>query len=233
MVDTLVLGTSASRREGSSPFSRTKTYFYLMIDKKIKINNGVPPHPLPWPVGSHYDPQLLQAGDSRNVVDKYRYLKREYIKEDLQKTAFPLAVAIENIQYDFNIGTIVRNANAFNVKTVHIIGKKQWNRRGAMVTDRYLEVLHHDTTATFLAATKGQRLVAVDNIPTAKKVNNFEFKPNTVLIFGAEGPGLSKEILTKVKDTVYIEQYGSTRSVNVGVASGIVLYAAVQALQNT
>jgi tRNA G18 (ribose-2'-O)-methylase SpoU len=187
-------------------------------------SHGVAPHPLPWPVGEQYDSDLLRHGDRRNVEDRYRYWKVEAIKEDMAKHAFELEVAIENWQHDFNIGTIVRNANAFRAKKVHIVGKRQWNRRGAMVTDAYLEIVHHKTVGAFVAATTGKILLAVDNQPGAVSVEQVRLPSNAVLVFGGEGPGLSDEMKTVCNQMVAIPQYGSTRSVNVGVASGIMMY---------
>lgn len=190
------------------------------IDREV----GVGPHPRPWPQDERYDPDLLENGDRRNVEDRYRYWTIEAIKADLNKHSMPLHIAIENWQHDSNIGTIVRSANAFNVECVHIIGKRHWNRRGAMVTDRYLSIEHHSTIEEFVAAVKGKTIIAVDNIAGAKPLASYRFPENTVLVFGGEGPGLSDELVAHANDTVQIEQFGSTRSVNVGVAAGIVMY---------
>ncbi len=189
---------------------------------------GVGPHPKPWPNDAKYDPELLAHGDMRNVIDTYRYWKVEAIKADLQKTRHPLHIAIENWQHDINIGTIVRNANAFNVAGVHIIGKRHWNRRGAMVTDKYLSILHHKTVAEFVAAVQGMHLVAIDNVPGATSLAKAQLPKQAVLVFGGEGPGLSAEMRQACEQMVMIEQFGSTRSVNVGVASGIAMYAWLQ-----
>ncbi len=187
---------------------------------------GVGPHPKPWPADARFDRELLELGDTRNVEDKYRYWTVEAIKADLDKTRIDLHVAIENWQHDMNIGTIVRTANAFNVSAVHVIGKRHWNRRGAMVTDRYLEVHHHVTVDEFLASLEqDRRVVAVDNFPEAVELSRTELPEKAVLVFGGEGPGLSKEMRDKAAMMVKIEQLGSTRSVNVGVAAGIVMYA--------
>lgn len=191
-----------------------------MTDKEV----GVPPHPLPWPKDDHYDAELLQYGDQRNVEDKYRYWTVEAIKADLYRGHHAVEIAIENWQHDLNIGTIVRNANAFNVRAVHVIGRRQWNRRGAMVTDRYLTLYHHSTVAEFVAAVNGQRIIAIDNQPGAIALGEAELPKDSVLVFGGEGPGLSPEMASACEEMVAIEQFGSTRSVNVGVASGIVLY---------
>jgi tRNA G18 (ribose-2'-O)-methylase SpoU len=185
---------------------------------------GVGPHPKPWPTDGHFDSDLLEQGDRRNVEDKYRYWSVEAIKADLDKTRIDLHVAIENWQHDLNIGTIVRNANAFNVAAVHIIGKRQWNRRGAMVTDRYLEIVHHPTVEDFVAAMRGRAIIAIDNQPGAESLSKTSLPEHAVLVFGGEGPGLSSEMIQASERMVMIEQLGSTRSVNVGVAAGIVMY---------
>lgn len=189
---------------------------------------GVPPHPKPWPNDPKYDPVLLEEGDRRNVLGKYRYWTVEAIKADLERSRIDLHIAIENWQHDLNIGTIVRNANAFNVATVHIIGKRQWNRRGAMVTDRYLEIVHHKTVDEFAAAMHDRAIIAVDNLPSAAPLSKTTLPKKAVLVFGGEGPGLSQEMQNASQQMVMIEQLGSTRSVNVGVASGIVMYAWLQ-----
>lgn len=185
---------------------------------------GVGPHPQPWPSDLRYDPQLLAGGDLRNVEDKYRYWTVEAIKQDLSKNRTDLHIAIENWQHDMNIGTIVRSANAFNVAAVHIIGKRHWNRRGAMVTDRYLEIIHHQTVDDFVRAMAGRHIIAVDNLAGAKPLSEVKLPSHTVLVFGSEGPGLSPEMQQAAEQMVMIEQFGSTRSVNVGVAAGILIY---------
>lgn len=187
---------------------------------------GVGPHPKPWPTDdSRLDPELLANGDRRNVEDKYRYWTVEAIKADLDTHRVDLHVAIENWQHDLNIGTIVRTANAFNVAAVHIIGKRHWNRRGAMVTDRYLDIIQHATVDEFVSYVGNRHIIAVDNFPGAKNLSEIELPQNAVLVFGGEGPGLSEEMRAASEQMVQIEQLGSTRSVNVGVAAGIVMYA--------
>jgi tRNA G18 (ribose-2'-O)-methylase SpoU len=194
-----------------------------MADSTPEI--GVGPHPLPHPTDARFDSELLAIGDRRNVEDKYRYWTVEAIKADLDLTRMDLHVAIENWQHDINIGTIVRNANAFNVAAVHIIGKRHWNKRGAMVTDKYLDVFHHQTVEDFIRAVAGRRVIAVDNVTGAVPLSSVTLPKNAVLVFGGEGPGLSAEMIAASEQMVMIEQFGSTRSVNVGVASGIVMYA--------
>lgn len=185
---------------------------------------GVPPHPEPWPDDSRLDPELLAHGDARNVEDKYRYWTVEAIKADLDTSRYDVHIAIENWQHDMNIGTIVRNANAFNVAAVHIIGKRHWNRRGAMVTDKYMNIFHHPTVKDFVTAVGDRHVIAIDNQQGAVKLLDAVLPSHAVLVFGGEGPGLSEEMIAASEQMVAIEQFGSTRSVNVGVASGIVLY---------
>lgn len=191
-------------------------------------NIGVGPYQGEWPDDPRYDHELLQNGDQRNVEDKYRYWTVDAIKSDLDKTRHHFEIAIENWQHDLNIGTIVRNANAFNARAVHIIGKRHWNRRGAMVTDRYLNVYHHESVADFIEAMLGKTIIAVDNLDGAQPLAKTTLPNNCVLVFGGEGPGLSDEMRAAAEKMVMIEQFGSTRSVNVGVASGIVMYAWLQ-----
>lgn len=194
---------------------------------------GVGPHPKPWPIGEWYDATLLAEGDRRNVEDKYRYWTVEAIKADLDKSRHDVHVAIENWQHDMNIGTIVRNANAFNVAAVHIIGRRHWNRRGAMVTDRYLHIEQHESVKEFVNAMGDRRIVAIDNQAGSIPLTSADLPLHSVLVFGGEGPGLSDEMIAASEQMVAIEQFGSTRSVNVGVASGIVLYEWMRRYQLT
>lgn len=168
--------------------------------------------------------------DTRNVVDEYRNMPVEAIVEELDKKRSELEIAVENIGRDFNMGTIVRNANAFNVAKVHVIGSRQWNKRGAMKTDAYLHIEYHKTPDEFFDAMKKAKkeVIAVDIIPGAKELHAVRLPKNAVLVFGAEGPGLSEIIVDRAKKVVKIEQFGSTRSINVGVASGIAMYAWIQ-----
>ncbi|HPF30760.1 MAG TPA: TrmH family RNA methyltransferase [Candidatus Saccharibacteria bacterium] len=191
---------------------------------------GVGPHPKPWPIDDKYDPELLENGDKRNVLDKYRYWKVESIKNDLDKSRTSLHIAVENWQHDLNIGSIVRSANAFNVDTVHIIGKKHWNRRGAMVTDRYMNIVHYKTVQEFVNKMKSENrhIIAFDIVHGAENLNDSELPKKSVFVFGGEGPGLSKEMKMEAEKTIMIEQFGSTRSVNVGVAAGIAMYVWLQ-----
>ena len=173
-----------------------------------------------------FDPELLSGGDTRNVVDAYRYWTREAIIADIDTRRHRLHIAIENFGNDANIGAVVRTANAFAVDTVHIVGRRRWNRRGAMVTDRYQRLAHHDTTEELLAfaADAGLTVVAVDNIPGAVRLEETELPRDCVLIFGQEGPGISEAASTGAAMTVSIAQFGSTRSVNAAVAAGIAMH---------
>ena len=177
-----------------------------------------------------YDPELLHYGDTRNVVDKYRYWSMEAIVADLDANRHNFHVAIENWQHDLNIGSIVRTANAFLAKQVHIIGNKRWNRRGAMVTDRYQHILHHPTVEEFVAwsktanAGKEMPIIAIDNVPGCKQLESYKLPESCVLLFGQEGPGLSDAAIAASKDVVEITQFGSTRSINASAAAAITMH---------
>ncbi len=179
-----------------------------------------------WPTDPRYDPELLEHGDARNVVDRFRYWTVEAIVAELDTRRHGFSVAIENWQHDMNIGSIVRTANAFLAETVHIIGRRRWNKRGAMVTDRYQHIVHHDTIDAFVAVARaeGRPIVAVDNVPGSVEVTRFAFPERCILLFGQEGPGLTAEALAAADDVVEIRQFGSTRSINAGAAAAIVMH---------
>ncbi len=188
---------------------------------------GVGPHPRPWPDDPRLDPELLAEGDRRNVVDRYRYWRVDAVVEDLDRHRFPFHVAIENWRHDLNIGTVVRNANAFGAAAVHVVGRRRWNRRGAMVTDRYVHVHHHATVeelATW-AAGEGLPVVGLDNVDGSLELEHDALPERCVLLFGQEGTGLSPEAVAACAEVREIRMFGSTRSVNAGVASGIAMYA--------
>ncbi|MCS5681379.1 MAG: RNA methyltransferase [Actinomycetota bacterium] len=188
---------------------------------------GAGPHPLPWPEGDQYDPELLRDGDRRNVLDRYRYWRREAIVAELDSRRHPFHVAIENWKHDLNIGTVVRNANAFLASAVHIVGQRKWNRRGAMVTDRYQHLEHHQTVGDFVASMRDRDIavVGVDNLPGAQPIETTALPRKCVLVFGQEGPGLSVEVRETAELVLSITQFGSTRSINAGVASGIAMHS--------
>ena len=187
---------------------------------------GVGPWAGPLPDDPRYDPALLRDGDRRNVVDRYRYWSVDAIVADLDTRRHPFHVAIENWQHDLNIGTVVRNANAFLAAAVHIVGRRRWNKRGAMVTDRYQHVHHHDDPAALVAWAAARRLplIGVDNLPGALPIDQCELPRACVLLFGQEGPGLSADAREAAELIVSIRQFGSTRSINAGVASGIAMH---------
>jgi tRNA G18 (ribose-2'-O)-methylase SpoU len=188
---------------------------------------GVGPYPQPWPQDHRFDPDLLANGDARNVVDHYRYWRRDAIVADLDARRHPLHVAIENFGHDHNIGTVVRTANAFAVAAVHIVGRRRWNRRGAMVTDRYQHLVHHDSVGSLLAFAAEARLtvVAVDNLPGSVPLETADLPRQCLLLFGSESVGLTDEARAGAARTVSIAQFGSTRSINAGVAAGIAMHA--------
>lgn len=173
---------------------------------------------------------LTVQNDTRNVIDKYKGLSVEEIKKDLETSRHNFHIAVENFQHDFNIGTIARNANAFNAAGIHIIGKRHWNRRGAMKTEAYMNVLHHKNVQDFVnwAKENNLRIIAIDNQKGAKNLNNTQLSKGSVLVFGNESNGLSEEMVGACEEMIAIEQFGSTRSVNVGVASGILMYEFVR-----
>lgn len=187
---------------------------------------GVGPCPKPWPQDDRFDPVLLAEGDRRNVVDAYRYWRREAIVADLDRRRHPFHVAIENWEHDFNIGTVVRNANAFLAAAVHIVGRRRWNRRGAMVTDRYQHVHQHASIEDLLGWARPEALVvvAVDNLPGSEPIEGVRLPERSLLLFGQEGPGLSDVARDAASHVVSISQFGSTRSINAGVASGIAMH---------
>ena len=171
-----------------------------------------------------------RENDTRNLIDDFKGLSVEEVREKLNQNRSKFHVAIENFQHDFNIGTIARNANAFNAAGIHIIGKRHWNRRGAMKTEIYMNVFHHKTVEEFAdwARKNSLRLIAIDNQKGAENLNETDLSENSILVFGNESEGLSAEMLAACEKMVAIEQFGSTRSVNVGVASGILMYEFVR-----
>ena len=207
---------------------------------------GVGPWEGPWPEGGHWDQELLHEGDRRNVSDRYRYWRMEAIVADLDTHRHPFHVAIENWGHDFNIGSVVRTANAFNAAAFHVVGRRRWNRRGAMVTDRYLHEHHHPTAADLAAwATTaggpsasptggppardtGIPLIGIDNVPGSVSLETYDLPRECVLVLGQEGPGLTPGMLSVCPVVLHIEQFGSTRSLNAGAAAAIAMHAWVR-----
>ena len=189
--------------------------------------NGVGPWRGELPTEQHYDPELLESGDSRNVIDKYRYWTIEAITADLDESRHPFHVAIENWQHDMNIGSIVRSANAFGAESVHIVGRRRWNKRGAMVTDRYQHVQNHPTIADLVDWARENTLpiIALDNVPGSVIIETFALPARCILLFGQEGPGLSAEAIAAAHAVVEISQFGSTRSLNASAAAAVAMHA--------
>ena len=187
---------------------------------------GVGPWVGPWPAGEHWDPDLLRDGDARNVEDRYRYWRHDAIVADLDQRRHPLQIAVENWSHDFNIGSVIRTANAFNVKAFHIIGRRRWNRRGAMVTDRYQHEHHHPSVDSLVeyARESGLHLVGVDNVPGSVPIESTALPRESLLVFGSEGPGLSDAARQACEVIVHITQFGSTRSINAGAAAAIAMH---------
>ncbi|WP_084079371.1 TrmH family RNA methyltransferase [Demequina sp. NBRC 110057] len=191
--------------------------------------HGVGPWPggeAAWPAGDHFDPELLREGDRRNVVDRYRYWRHEAIVADLDALRHPFHVAIENWQHDLNIGSVVRTANAFAARGVHIVGNRRWNRRGAMVTDRYQHVTHHPTVEGFVewARVEGLAVIGIDNLPGSVPLETYPLPRECVLVFGQESVGLTEAVRQAADATLAIAQYGSTRSINAGAAAAIAMH---------
>jgi tRNA G18 (ribose-2'-O)-methylase SpoU len=193
---------------------------------------GVGPWEGAWPTGPGsevYDARLLAEGDRRNVVDRYRYWSMGAIVADLDTRRHDFHVAIENWQHDFNIGTIVRTANAFLAAEVHIVGNRRWNRRGAMVTDRYQHIRHHATAgdlASYLHSLDDPvRLLGIDNLPGSLHLETMEVPERVCFLFGQEGPGLSAAARDVCDGTFSIAQFGSTRSINASAAAAIAMHS--------
>lgn len=186
-----------------------------------------------WPVGEHYDPELLRMGDRRNVEDRYRYWRMDAIRADIAARSLPFEVAVENLDHDFNIGSIVRTANALGARRVHVVGRKRWNRRGAMVTDRYLPVDHRPEVAELVehCSREGLVLVGVDNVEGSVALEGAVLPERACLVFGSEASGLSDEMIRACGIVVAITQRGSTRSMNVGHAAAIVMWAHASRLE--
>jgi tRNA G18 (ribose-2'-O)-methylase SpoU len=191
---------------------------------------GVGPWPGPWPDDARYDPDLLEHGDRRNVVDRYRYWRREAVVADLDSRRHDFHVAVENWQHDFNIGSVVRTANAFMAREVHVVGNRRWNRRGAMVTDRYQHVRHHADVEELAAwaAAESLPVVGVDNLPGSVPLESTRLPRACVLLFGQEGPGLSEAARVHASTVVSVAQFGSTRSINAGAAAAVAMHAWVR-----
>jgi tRNA G18 (ribose-2'-O)-methylase SpoU len=191
---------------------------------------GVGPWVGPWPDDPRLDPELLEHGDRRNVVDRYRYWSVGAVVADLDRRRHPFHVAVENFAHDLNIGSVVRTANAFLAAEVHIVGRRRWNRRGAMVTDRYQHVRYHASVADLAswAAEESLPLLGIDNLPGAVPLETYDLPERCVLLLGQEGPGLSAAARTSCDAVLSVAQFGSTRSINAGAAAAVAMHAWVR-----
>ncbi|MEM7155915.1 MAG: TrmH family RNA methyltransferase [Myxococcota bacterium] len=187
---------------------------------------GVPPHPEPWPDDPRLDPELLANGDRRNVIDRYRYWSVPAIVADLDTRRHPFHIAVENWTRDPNIGAVVRSANAFLAEAVHIVGRRRWNRRGAMMTESYQHVHHHESVADLVAFARERNLPVwgVDNLPGSQPIDRAPLPRACVLLLGQEGPGLSEMARAEVEGVLSIPQFGSTRSINASAAAAVAMY---------
>ncbi|GAA1982461.1 rRNA methyltransferase [Terrabacter lapilli] len=209
----------------SPPASRPQT-----SDPSAAEEVGVGPWAGPWPEGDQWDPELLEHGDRRNVVDAYRYWRHDAIVADLDARRHDFHVAVENWGHDFNIGSVIRTANAMGAAAFHIVGRRRWNRRGAMVTDRYQHEHHHPDAPALAewARDEGLTLLGVDNLPGSVPLETFDLPRRCVLVFGQEGPGLSDPMRAACAAVLHIEQFGSTRSINAGAAAAVAMHAWVR-----
>ncbi len=188
---------------------------------------GVGPWSGAWPDDERLDPELLRDGDRRNVLDGYRYWRLEAIVADLDRRRHPFHVAVENFAHDFNIGSVVRTANAFMAAEVHIVGRRRWNRRGAMVTDRYQHVRYHDSVSELArwADAEALPMLGIDNLSESVPLETYDLPQRCVLLLGQEGPGLSAEARESCAAVLSVAQFGSTRSINAGAAAAIAMHA--------
>ena len=172
---------------------------------------------------------ITEIPPNANIIDKYKFDRltkwtTELIKKDLQQNSFPIAVLMENFAGDFNIGTVIRNANAFNAKEVFYLGNKHYDRRGTVGTHHYTEVKHLPSIEALTLLKEHYTLVGLENsVAGAVSLDKFEWPSNSLLIIGEEGVGITSDTLALCDHFVYIPQYGSVRSLNAGVASGIAL----------
>lgn len=195
-------------------------------DEETRAGVGVGPHPLPWPDDPRFDRELLREGDRRNVLDEYRYLSVDAIRADLDRKRHAFHVAVEHWTRDPNIGSVVRSANAFGAAAVHVIGRRRWNRRGAMKTDAYLDVRHHEDLEAFGAWARGEGLpiIGLDTGPGSVSLHDADLPARCVLLLGQEGPGLSPGARSIATVVAAIPQHGSTRSINAAAAAAIAMY---------
>ena len=160
-----------------------------------------------------------------NVINLYKEWTVAKIKEDLERKSFPYDIMMQHINGDFNISTFIRNGNAFGAREIFYWGKKKWDRRGAVGSHNYKQLTHLSSFEDIQSLKKGRRFIAIDNNieRDSKKLNDFTPMENDIYVFGEESCGIQKEVLDICDEFVYIPQWGSVRSVNVGTASGIIM----------
>ena len=167
-----------------------------------------------------------------NVIDKYKGWEPHKIKQKIKNNTFPYAVMMQHIGGDYNISTLIRNANAFGASEVFYYGRRKWDRRGSVGTHHYTDLVHVDGLEDIKHLKESYHIVGVENnLARSKDISQFEARPNTLFIFGEEGSGIQKEILDLCDEVVYIPQRGSVRSLNVGTCSGIVMNDYVNKLE--
>jgi tRNA G18 (ribose-2'-O)-methylase SpoU len=162
--------------------------------------------------------------DHRNVIDVYKYWTVEAIKGNLDTKRHNFSVLISNQFKDFNIGTVIRNANAFLAREVIVFGRRQYDRRGAVGTYLY-ENLKFVKFVEELDL-KDCCVIGFDTGDDAVPVETFQWPKDkhVVMVFGQEDVGLVPELRNLCEKILYIKQYGSVRSLNVGCASSIAMY---------
>jgi tRNA G18 (ribose-2'-O)-methylase SpoU len=168
--------------------------------------------------------ELPETNKPRNVIDRFSAWTTELIKDELNKTSFNYSVLFENIIGDFNFGTLIRNSNAFNTKSVYYIGNRKFDRRSTVGTYLYQTLIHLPERDALLELKKKYTFVGIDCVPGSVSMESFSWPENTLMIFGEEGRGVTPETLLLCDHVVHITQYGSVRSLNVGTASGIAMY---------
>lgn len=171
---------------------------------------------------------MTMTTETRNVIDHYHYWKHDAIVADLDSRRHPFQVLCSNLYNDFNIATVIRNANAFLASKVILYGNKRYDRRGTVGTHRYTHFQHCPNEISlreYLAAQSFDRIVGIDNVDNATPISDYDWgNGNVLLVLGQEQVGIPDELVALCDDMIYIPQYGSVRSLNVGVASGIAMY---------
>jgi len=165
-----------------------------------------------------------------NVLDSLKEYSIPDIANYCASNSIDASVGMVNINGDFNLSTMVRNANFFGFRDVHYVGKKKWDKRGSVGTHHYTPMFHHADEYSFILQCSNRILIGIENnIPeySYKTFNLFDYELNNVFdpifIFGEESKGLSNTILDRCDIILTIPNYGSVRSLNVGTTSGIVM----------